>query len=282
MGKKADSGPEMAQYKKLGRGMADVSPIFNDPGLGSRTRFIALVNPGPAISCPFLACNLSICLARAGARVLVIDRSKVAPDVGFLFGIDPPYSPFQQIDIASDEVPSLNSISPPELYLSNFFSDALVHSRNGEVDTILFCMAGSQSELPSKVSKLLVPLFPDPDEVEEYAHFINELYRISGGVDVGFVFYRASSASEAERCFQSISEIVRPGPARPLVNYGVLMDDPAIERSILERTPLAVTRTRTLPYRSIAQISRFLSDAGSVSPVGTEGATHWAPEARPC
>ena len=272
----------MAQYKKLGRGMADVSPIFNDPGLGSRSRYIALVNPGPAISCPFLACNLSICMARSGARVLVIDRSKVAPDVGFLFGVDPPYSPFQPIDIASDEVPTLHRISPPELYLSHFFSDALVHSRNGEVDTILFCMAGSQSELPSKVGNILVPLFPEPDEVETYGKFINELYRLSGGVEVGIVFYRASSASEAERCFQSISEIVRPGPARPLVNYGILMDDPAIERSILERTPLAVTRTRTLPYRSIAQISRFLLDTGRGTHIGTGESAHRTPETRPC
>ena len=272
----------MAQYKKLGRGMADVSPIFNDPGLGSRSRYIALVNPGPAISCPFLACNLSICMARSGARVLVIDRSKVAPDVGFLFGVDPPYSPFQPIDLASEEVPTLHRISPPTLYLSNFFSDALVHSRNGEIDTVLYCMAGSQSELPSKVGHILVPLFPEPDEVDTNAQFINELYRLSGGIEVGIVFYRASSALEAERCFQSISEIVRPGPARPLVNYGILMDDPAIERSILERTPLAVTRTRTLPYRSIAQISRFLLDADRRTHIETEGSAHQTPEARPC
>jgi len=271
----------MTQYKKLGRGMADVSPIFNDPGLGSRGRFIALVNPRTAISCPFLACNLAICMARSGARVLVVDRSSVAPDVGFLFGVDPPYSPFQPIDIESGEARNLHGSPPPELYLSHFFADALVHSRNGEVDTILFCMAGSESELPSKVTNVLVPLFPEPDEVEHNAKFVNELYRLSGGVEVGIVFYRASSASEAEKCFQSIAEIVRPGPARPLVNFGLLMDDPAIERSILERSPLAVTRTQTLPYHSIAQISRFLLDACR-GPHLAGWSPHQASETRPC
>ena len=271
-----------AQHRKLGRGLADVSPLFNEAELAPRGRFIALVNPLPAISCPFLACNLAICMARTGARVLVVDRSPIAPDVGFLFGVDPPYSPFQPIDIPASESPLPPTSPLTELYLSRFFADALIHSRNGEVDTVLYCMAGSIDDLPARVTSVLVPLFPDLHKTEENAEFINDLYSLSGGVEVGILFYRASSAVEAETCYQKLSQSVRPGPARPLFNYGLLPDDPAIERSILERSPLAITRTQSLPYRAIAQLSRHILKSFGWDQFGPWTTGVPQAESRPC
>ncbi len=103
---------------------------------------------------------------------------------------------------------------------------------------------------------LLVP--PDRSALDEAADLASEALGAVPDARLGVTIHGARSVAEARRAFEALAARVEGRCGRPLESYGLLVDDLALYRGILERCPVGLARPQSLAARALADVARLL------------------------
>ena len=72
------------------------------------------------------------------------------------------------------------------------------------------------------------------------------------------VIHGAGSVQEARRAFERLAGPLERLAAKPIASFGLLVDDLALYRSLVERRPVGLTRPQSPAGRALADVARLL------------------------
>ncbi|MDJ0851453.1 MAG: hypothetical protein QNK04_24010 [Myxococcota bacterium] len=85
--------------------------------------------------------------------------------------------------------------------------------------------------------------------------------RILAGVTesrVGLTIHGARCIAEAERAFEHVADVALRHVGRPLVSYGLLVDDLHVYRAIVSRRPIGLEHPQSRAARALRDVTRLL------------------------
>jgi len=243
----------------VARGLGDVLHYF-DPALGpaaeasSPTQAESRPEPGALrlLAIPMepadllrgaIVWNLALELARAGAAVEAV----IPPDVGL-----PEEDTTQGVRVsgahaadwiratgqARTRLADRTSVDAPGLLLAGLSADAMP-SAAVHADRALLCCATESAAL-------------------ERAEAQGRSWLDAGHDDLGVVIHGAGSVQEARRAFERLAGPLERLAAKPIASFGLLVDDLALYRSLVERRPVGLTRPQSPAGRALADVARLL------------------------
>ena len=75
---------------------------------------------------------------------------------------------------------------------------------------------------------------------------------------LGVVIHGAGSIREARRAFERLAGPLERVAGQPITSFGLLVDDLALYRSLVERRPVGLTRPQSPAGRALADVARLL------------------------
>lgn len=120
--------------------------------------------------------------------------------------------------------------------------------------------------LPGRALLRWVLLFSSPER-----HDLQECYRLAKSVlhalpeaNVGVTIHGVRQVAEAERAFHYVASVSQRHLGRPLLSYGLLIDDLHVYRAIVARRPIGLEHPQSRAARALRDVARMLlEDAGT-------------------
>jgi hypothetical protein len=110
--------------------------------------------------------------------------------------------------------------------------------------------------------RVLVLARPDEHELVETWAALDAVVEQAPGARLGACVFGVRSLADARRTFESLAALAELELERPLVSYGVLIDDVHLSRSIVSQRPIVLAHPGTPAARALADVaSLLLADA---------------------
>jgi MinD-like ATPase involved in chromosome partitioning or flagellar assembly len=243
----------------VARGLGDVLHHF-DPALGpaaepsSPTQAEPRPEPGPVqlLAVPMEAAdllrgaivwNLALELGRAGATVeAVIPPDAGVPEEDATLGVR--VSGAHAADWvratgqARTRLANRTTLDAPGLLLAGLAAEATPAAAE-HTDLALLCCATEPAAL-------------------ERAEAQGRRWLEAGHDRLGVVIHGAGSLREARRAFERLAGPLERVAGQPIASFGLLVDDLALYRSLVERRPVGLTRPQSPAGRALADVARLL------------------------
>ncbi|MBI3597450.1 MAG: hypothetical protein HY203_09885 [Nitrospirae bacterium] len=299
----------MDSKKRLGKGLDDISHLFlsgsaatpafnrmNPPArkfgqaVNLRTKVWLTLSLVPRLPSAFFTANLAVELARCGRQVLVIETAPL-PALDKVFGT-------AQIQ------PSLNDLleqSQKQIVLDGPMGMKILSFRlcpdelRGfalEEQQILFQILRQEEE---KAEQILIhavyeenPSFEkwvglgqgvilsvdlNADTILQTYRVCKYLYRLQPGLRIGLLGFGKQDKEEWAACMNKLSDAVTRFLGKTLEWYGVIPEDPLIERSIAAKVPLALLDQTAQTSVGFSIAARNLQQETGMAPIRSAAAT---------
>lgn len=107
----------------------------------------------------------------------------------------------------------------------------------------------------------LVLLFatPEPGDTRAAVALLEALRTSGADFDAGVTVHGVASVAEAASTFEALAAAAEPHLERPLLSYGLLVDDLHVYRAIVRRRPVGVEQPQSPAARAFADVARLLS-----------------------
>jgi len=230
----------------MGRGLEDFSHLFVSQEVKAESpsvnRTVCLFSPAGEIEKPFLVANLAVALIQRGRKVGVLEADLQFPMVSHLLG--PFHSQFKPLPI----------VLPPT---SSLLQDIAEMGRQSEI--ILIDAPPFSSPLSQLILELVgevIVLLPVDllGRIGGY-QLIKSIHLFREELKIGVVVAKACTAQEAKTTFEEIKAVVGNHLKIEIRDYGFLLNDLLITRSVVERrSPLSSIASSRLK-RAILKIA---------------------------
>jgi hypothetical protein len=98
----------------------------------------------------------------------------------------------------------------------------------------------------------------EPRDLLETYGLAKRLLSAVADTQVGITIHGARRISEAEQAFQLLAGVAARHLRRPLVSYGLLVDDLHVYRAIVSRRPIGLERPPSRAARALSDVARLL------------------------
>ena len=104
----------------------------------------------------------------------------------------------------------------------------------------------------------LVFATPDATDLRAAQGLLERLFEAAPDARPGVTLHGVGSLAEAERAFDRLALRCENGLGRPLLSYGVLVDDLQVYRAVVDRRPVAANHPHSVAARALADVARLL------------------------
>lgn len=118
--------------------------------------------------------------------------------------------------------------------------------------------AGFERAFASDLAWALLLAAPDAASLGEAERMAERVVAVRPDARVGLTIHGARSVGEARDAFERLARVVERQSGCGLTSYGLLVDDLAIYRAIVERRPVGLARPQSPAARALADVARLL------------------------
>jgi len=118
--------------------------------------------------------------------------------------------------------------------------------------------AGFEAAFARGLERALLLARPDPGALRQAEARIRRLLALCPGARVGVTVHGVRSVAEAREAFERLAGAVERSCGDSVLSYGLLVDDLALYRGIVERRPVGLTRPQSPAARALADVARLL------------------------
>ncbi len=290
----------MSSKKRLGKGLEDISHLFlsgvssapssdraqpavqkRAEGSKSETRVWLALSLVPRLPSAFFTANLSVELARAGKRVLAIETAPV-PSLDEVLGTAPIHpslndlleQPQKQITVEGPLGMKLLSFQLRSEELQGFATEeqeilSQVFRKEEEDAELILIHAvyeenGAFQRWVSLVQGVVLTVSLNSETLLQTYQTCKYLYQLQPDLRIGLIVFGDQDREAAAAGMKRLSDAVLQFLGKSLEWYGMIQDDPLIERSLTAKVPLTVL-ART------SNTAAGFSDAAKTLLLGIEG-----------
>lgn len=244
----------------MARALGDVLHLFDPELAPARAPRRAAAAPLPVTALALApgdllglgaAFNLAVELARRGGRAGLVASAEGAPlsaddeaaALGARLALVPPGPPAALLDTVRGLAQELAEDGGAGLLLACLPLDALEDA-----------LAGGALEH----ALLLSPA--DRGSLAQTEARARRFYAARRDARVGVTIHGVRSVGEAREAFDRLHDAIERDLGRALCSYGLLVDDLALYRSLVERRPVATSRHQSPAARALADVARLLAE----------------------
>lgn len=266
----------MSSKKRLGKGLEDISHLFlsgasSAPSLGraqpavqnrvgaskSEARVWLALSLVSRLPSAFFTANLSVELARAGKRVLAIETAPV-PSLDEVLGTVPIHpslndlleQPQKQISVEGPLGMKLLSFQLRSEELQGFSTEEqeilaqVLRKEEDDAELILIHAVyeenGTFQRWVSLAKGVVLTVDLNPETLVQTYQVCKYLYRLQPDLRIGLLVFGNRDKETAAAGMKRLSDAVLQFLGKSLEGYGIIPDDPLIERSLTAKVPLTV------------------------------------------
>jgi hypothetical protein len=197
------------------------------------------------------AFNLAVELARHGGRAGLVSAAEGAPlaaedeaaALGARLALVPSGAPDALHAAACELACELAQGGGAGLVLACLAPDALEDAvARGDVEQVLLLSAADRASLVQTETRA------------------RRLFAARRETRIGVTIHGVRSVAEAREAFDRLHDAIERDLGRALRSYGLLVDDLALYRSLVERRPVATSRHQSPAARALADVARLLAE----------------------
>jgi hypothetical protein len=244
----------------MARGLGDVLHLF-DPDLAPATRgglraepdvdlpLVGIAAPAGDLLGLGIAFNLAVELARRGARASLVLRAAGTPLA------------------AEDEQAALGArlvllgSADPAVLVRRARELARSPDLRGAGGLVLACLGPDElcaALERGEVERVLLLAGPERARLRQTEALARRLLAAQPDAEIGVTVHGVRSVAEAREAFERLAGAIERDLGRSLVSHGLLVDDLALYRSLVERRPVATSRHQSPAARALADVARLL------------------------
>ena len=242
----------------------------------SRAKVYAITSGKGGVGKTSIAVNLSITLARAGMRVLLIDADLGLANVDLMTGVKAPHSIEDVVDgnasifDALAEGPESLTILPATSGLGSLkemgeneviFRREMVKLENAFDLIFIDTGAGISANVVNFVfmaEEVIVVMTPEPTAFADAYAMVKLVSREKPHMQVGIIVNIIKTEEEAEKIYTKFNEIVKRFLGKEVRYRGCIYMDKMVAEAVMRQIPLAVYASKSSSMRSIRKIARNL------------------------
>jgi hypothetical protein len=246
----------------MARGLGDVLHLF-DPDLAPAAR--GGVRAEPDVDLPLvgvgapagdllglgIAFNLAVELARRGAPASLVLRASGTPlaaeDEGAALGA-------RLVLLASPD---------PAALVRRAREIARGPDRRAGGGLVLACLGPDElcaALERGELERVLLLTGADRARLRQTEALARRLFAAQPDAAIGVTVHGVRSVAEAREAFERLADAIERDLGRVLVSHGLLVDDLALYRSLVERRPVATSRHQSPAARALADVARLLAE----------------------
>lgn len=244
----------------------------NSPG----TRVYSITSGKGGVGKTSIAVNLSITLARAGMKVLLIDSDVGLANVDLMTGVTAPHSIEEVIngnasifDALADGpegltiLPAssgLGSIRGIEENISVFRKELLKLEKAFDL-IFIDTGAGISTQVTDFVlmaEEVIVVMTPEPTAFADAYAMVKLIFAEKPYAQVGIIINIIHDEAEAEKIYIKFNEIARRFLGKEIRYWGCIFQDKAVSESVMRQIPLALYASKSPSMQSLRKIARNL------------------------
>ena len=196
--------------------------------------------------------NLAVEAARQGARVALI-----VPGAGRCAPWLRPGSGPLGIEVTEVEADQLSALADAARIAA-----AQIATRKGGPPLVLVAVPvawlRSDADASPLLDRVLLLTRPEERELLETWTALAAISERSPRARIGVSLFGVASVADARRAFEGLAALTELELARPLVSYGVLVDDVHLSRSIVSQRPIALSQPAALAARALTDVAAML------------------------
>ena len=246
----------------------------------SRARVFAVTSGKGGVGKTFISVNLSIMLAKAGARVLLIDADLGLANVDLMTGVTSPHTIEEVLDgtasifDALTEGPEGLTILPASSGLGEVqdiekgqestFRKEFLKLENAFDLIFIDTGAGISANVIDFVvmaDEVLVVMTPEPTAFADAYAMVKLVSVQKPDMRVGIIVNIVKNESDGERIFSKFSEIVKRFLERTVAYRGSIIKDNVVSEAVIRQVPLIQHAGSSPPIQSIRKIAKQLVSA---------------------
>ncbi len=241
-------------------------------------RVVAVTGDHRCLEKSFLVSNLAVELSRRRRRIRIVDADSSFPDQAFLWGRRPGDSLARLAEEENGQQPQVILEGPLGVKLLSLDIDlrhlrelpetareriwAGLTSLETDAHMILVNTPASVHEnarlIHGLAHQIVVMVPSDPLGMMDAYAVIKNILSTRPDITLGIVVYQVRMISEAQSIFKQMTRALNEFLNVTVVNLGYLLADVNIEKSILRRTPLSLTRASSRAAQCLSQIAEKL------------------------
>lgn len=240
-----------------------------------RGRVYAITSGKGGVGKTSIAVNLSIALAKAGKRVLLIDADMGLANVDLMTGVsvartveDVLTGKASIFDVLVDG-PGDITILPASSALGKvqesgnigLLKKELVKLENAFEFIFIDTGAGISANVVDFVfmaEEVIVVMTPEPTAFADAYAMVKLVTIDRPDIDIGVIVNTVTKEDEAQRIYGKFNEIVKRFLGKEVHLRGGVVRDPAVAAAIMRQVPLALSATKSPAMQSIVKIARNL------------------------
>ena len=280
--------------KTLGRRLQDISKISlakvttqsvsqtTQPKVPQKLARVICVTSGKGgTGKSILTSNLATCFAKAGQKVVVLDSDMGLANIHLLLGIAPEYDISNILNgertvhgvmvkttFGFSFIPGGSGIT--ELAnLTDYQVDLLANAfteLETEVDLLLIDtsagIAPQTMRLLQAANEIVLVTTPEVTAVTDAYAVIKVTFRENPRTLIGLIVNRSQNSSEAKSVFTHLNSVSNKFLNKSIVNYGYVLEDRAVSKSIASRQPVTLLNPNSKASRCIAAIAARIISVG--------------------
>lgn len=252
--------------------MNRVIKYTNDPFRG---RVFAVTSGKGGVGKTSISVNISITLAKAGLRILLIDSDMGLANVDLMTGVSAAHSLEDVLNgdasifEALAEGPEGLTVLPASSAIGKIqetgnidrFKKEIVKLENAFDYIFIDTGAGISANVTDFVflaDEVIVVMTPEPTAFADAYAMVKLIKLERPDIDVSIIVNMAAREEEAEKIFQKFNEIVKRFLGKEVQFRGFIIRDKVVSESIMRQVPLALHAPKSPAMQSILKISRTI------------------------